>query len=186
MSTNYSTLLNSPETVPPLTQNIPLPSKPGNTEVYSLSLPTAGVNYYIAVHAVDDAGNQGEVSNIVSMSVVNDQSWKRGEYKRMTSSQSISLQGLILSACAAAVFVFIVISCGCYVCSKTFKSGSRKNDFNYHRDELSNKILHGRDFQRGSKLNMYQLPYLYFVKGNRVRDPRIYGYKSDSYLYYIS
>ncbi|XP_062615682.1 calcium-activated chloride channel regulator 1-like [Saccostrea cucullata] len=186
LSNNYSAILSSTDTVTQITDKIPTPSNPGNLEIFSFVLPEVGVNYYLAVLAVDDEGNQGEVSNIVSVSVVNDNSWKRVESTKVTSSQSISMEGLFLSASAAAIFVFILVSCGCFICKKRFESGSKANDFNYHKEDLSNKMSHERYFGHDFLVRMYYSPHLHFVRGYQARDPRIHGYRDSSYLYYIS
>lgn len=192
LSKNYSTLLNSPNTVTPLTGNIPTPSPTGGLEVFSLRLSEAGVSYFLAIQTVDDVGNVAELSNIVSLSVLsNNQMWKRVEVKEMTSSQSFSYVGLIISACAAALLVFGVTLCG--ICFYKRKRGpkSKTNQFSNLENRLAGRANSRKgDFRHNYFLPMYQSPYVHFPshKGYQAygRNPRTYGYMDESRLYYIS
>lgn len=192
LSKNYSTLLNSPDTITPLTGNIPTPSPPGGIEVFSLRLSEVGVNYFLAIQTVDDVGNVAEVSNIVPLSVLsNNQMWKRVEVKEMTSSQSFSYVGLIISACAAALLLFGVILCGICFCKKKRDSESKTNHFSNLENGLAGKAIPRKgDFRHNYFLPMYQSPYVHFSshKGYKAydRNPRMYGYMNESRLYYIS
>lgn len=192
LSKNYSTLLNSPNTVTPLTGNIPTPSPTGGLEVFSLRLSEAGVSYFLAIQTVDDVGNVAELSNIVSLSVLsNNQMWKRVEVKEMTSSQSFSYVGLIISACAAALLVFGVILCGICFCKRKRGPKSKTNQFSNLENRLAGRANSRKgDFRHNYFLPMYQSPYVHFPshKGYQAygRNPRTYGYMDESRLYYIS
>lgn len=55
------------------------PKEPGEEERYNFTLENIQSNttYFICVRAVDEAGNIGDISNIVTVSVLTDQSWTR-------------------------------------------------------------------------------------------------------------
>lgn len=160
--------------------------------MFSLRLSEVRVNYFLAIQTVDDVGNVAEVSNIVSLSVLsNNQTWKRPEVKKMTSSQSFSYVGLIISACAAALLVFGVILCGICFCKKKKDSESKANQFSSFENRLTGRAIPRKgDFRHNYFLPMYQSPYVHFPhhKGYEAygRNPRMYGYMDESRMYYIS
>ncbi|XP_061187630.1 calcium-activated chloride channel regulator 1-like isoform X2 [Saccostrea echinata] len=119
LSKNLSTLRNSPETVEPLTRNIPTPSDPGSLELFSLALPEVNANYYLAVRAVDEAGNKGDVSNILSLSVITDSTWEREKLQSPSSSNEV----LIIAVCAAALVLIAIVVFGCIIYNKRKSPG---------------------------------------------------------------
>ncbi|XP_062600921.1 calcium-activated chloride channel regulator 1-like [Saccostrea cucullata] len=185
LSKSYSDLLNLPDRVNALTDQVPTPSKPGNTEFFSLSLPEVGVNYYLAVRAVDDAGNKGDVSNILSLSVVTDNSWQPVR----TQPPTLSYDGVIASACVAALLVCIIVLCGICFCKRrnasrrksSYKSreqyGQFSNDISYdpYQAQYQNHMLH---------MYMHQMHNQQITRQYYANDPRFK--KRDVYPYHIS
>ena len=187
LSKNFSALLNSPEAVSPLTGNIPTPAGPGELEVFSLRVTETGVSYFLAVQAVDEAGNVGEVSNIVPLSVLSDHvTWKRAENKEVTSSQAFSYVGLIVSACAAILFIFVFILCGICLCKRNTEYQRNSEKFSDFPKKLPERMISTkRDMRIDYRMaNPYMYPPNYW--GYHGQDRRFHGYNNDSYLYYIS
>ncbi|XP_061187626.1 calcium-activated chloride channel regulator 1-like [Saccostrea echinata] len=183
LSKAYSDLLNSPERVSALTEQVPTPSKPGNTEFFSLTIPEVGVNYYLAVRAVDESGNKGDVSNILSLSVVTDNSWKRVQ----TQPPAMSYEGIIASACVAALLVFIIVLCGvCFY--KRSNASRRKSGDRDQYGEFSKDILYGPYHEQNQnyimRMYMYQLRNQQMIRQYYGHNPRIPNH--DTYPYHIS
>ncbi|XP_062600924.1 calcium-activated chloride channel regulator 1-like isoform X2 [Saccostrea cucullata] len=111
LSKNLSTLRDSPETIEPLTGNAPTPSNPESLEIFSFELPEVSTNYYLAVRAVDEAGNKGDVSNILSLSVITDSTWKREKIQSPSSSN----EALIIGICVAALALIVLLVFGCVI-----------------------------------------------------------------------
>ncbi|XP_048739813.2 calcium-activated chloride channel regulator 1-like isoform X2 [Ostrea edulis] len=178
LSKNYSTLLNSPENVSPLNGNIPTPKLPGNTEVFSLTLPEASATYYLAVRAVDEFGNEGDISNIISLSVVTDNTWRPVE----VNPSSMSYEHLLVSSCAAAFVVLIVILCGCCI----YKRRNRpKRKAKSKKGELRNDFSNSREFGRDPRHSMYMYQSQIHNEYN-TRPPRHHVSAYGSHLYHIS
>jgi hypothetical protein len=176
-------LLNLPETVSPLTGNIPTPKLPGSTEVFSLTLPEDDVTFYLAVRAVDEYGNEGDVSNILSLSVVTDNTWRPVQ----VNTSSTSYEHILISSCVAALMVIIVILVGCCIYKRRNKLDrnpkSKKEGF---RDEFSNSRDFGRDSRH--RMYMYQSQNHGYEVGvyDNARHPKHHISVYDSHLYHIS
>ncbi|CAC5417576.1 CLCA3_4 [Mytilus coruscus] len=87
-----------------------IPKEPGETESFVFRIPNIQTNttYYIAVRAVDDQNNTGDLSNIISVSILNDQYWFEDEKKKTTNGLSIAFVAGISIGTVIIVFIFLV------------------------------------------------------------------------------
>lgn len=78
LSNDINALRTNPGGATQLTSQVPTPKVSGQTEVFTFTLPSLtrdGRTYYLAVRATDDSQNTGELSNIISFSLVTDVNW---------------------------------------------------------------------------------------------------------------
>ncbi|VDI07291.1 Hypothetical predicted protein [Mytilus galloprovincialis] len=104
-SDNLKNLKIDPEHHQTITSGI-IPKEPGETESFVFQIPNIQTNttYYIAVRAVDDQNNTGDLSNIISVSILNDQYWFEDE-----NTDSISTALLVGISIGAVIIVVIFI-----------------------------------------------------------------------------
>ncbi|KAK3083437.1 hypothetical protein FSP39_022698 [Pinctada imbricata] len=101
MSHDFDKLLEDVNNTHRVMDNITTPQDPGRYEYISVDLPTRYSTYYIGVRAMDENNNTGEMSNIVSLSVITDTQWlvKRGA----TSSAQVWNRAIIF-----LIFPFLI------------------------------------------------------------------------------
>ncbi|XP_060081392.1 calcium-activated chloride channel regulator 1-like [Ylistrum balloti] len=78
LSTDINALMTNPGSTTQLTSQLPTPKVSGQVETFTFTLPVLnrdGRTYYLAIRAIDDSQNTGELSNIVSLSLVTDVNW---------------------------------------------------------------------------------------------------------------
>ncbi|XP_052061932.1 calcium-activated chloride channel regulator 4-like [Mytilus californianus] len=75
-STNYSDLKSDPDNQNSLTSEL-VPKEAGELETYVFQIPniTTNITYFLTVRVIDKANNTGDLSNIVTVSVLTDQVW---------------------------------------------------------------------------------------------------------------
>ncbi|CAG2205202.1 CLCA3_4 [Mytilus edulis] len=85
-----------------------IPKEPGETESFVFQIPNIQTNttYYIAVRAVDDQNNTGDLSNIISVSILNDQYWFDDE-----NTDGLSIAFLVGISIGAVIIVAIFLVC---------------------------------------------------------------------------
>ncbi|OPL20836.1 hypothetical protein AM593_00053, partial [Mytilus galloprovincialis] len=75
ISDSFSKIKQQPEQCAKLTNNIPIPKLAGGTEQHVVTIDDDSLTRYIVVRAIDDVGNKGDFSNIVSVSKLTDPAW---------------------------------------------------------------------------------------------------------------
>ncbi|XP_033746377.1 calcium-activated chloride channel regulator 1-like [Pecten maximus] len=78
LSTDFNALRTIPGGATKLTSQVPTPKASGQTETFTFTLPSLtrdSRTYYLAIRATDNNQNTGELSNIVSFSLLTDVNW---------------------------------------------------------------------------------------------------------------
>lgn len=124
LSTSINNLMTNPEGATRLTSQVPSPKTSGKTETFTFTIPDQTLDnrtYYLSVRSVDDSSNVGDLSNIVSVSIVTDSNWLPTTAMATTvsprpySSDQSALIGLSISAGVVLIGLIIVgvsICCG--------------------------------------------------------------------------
>ncbi|VDI07292.1 Hypothetical predicted protein [Mytilus galloprovincialis] len=102
-----------------------IPNEAGNEESFSFKLNKEGTHltYFVIVRAIDDFNNTGDISNVVSVSVITDPSWLKDKPSIWSSGfRSTFLIGI--SAGVALILIVVLVSCVTYVSKR---SGGRSS-----------------------------------------------------------
>ncbi|KAK3105123.1 hypothetical protein FSP39_017662 [Pinctada imbricata] len=94
---------------------LPMPTRPkmaGEIEIFIIkpNKSEENVTYYIGIRGIDEMDNYGEMSNILSISVLTDPQWL-SESDTDQESNGLSLVHIVLIAVGAFVFLLVVIIC---------------------------------------------------------------------------
>ncbi|KAK3102098.1 hypothetical protein FSP39_008730 [Pinctada imbricata] len=118
ISRDFDKLFNDPDSTFRVTDNIPTPGDPGTSESINVELPNSFSTYYVGIRAVDENNNKGELSNVVSLSILSDTNWLASPTTTplpVTAAQADSaverdaLIALIGTSVAAFVFLIMII-----------------------------------------------------------------------------
>ena len=193
---DFNQLANTPDTTARVTDNIPTPKDPGTLETIEIEIPNTASTYYVIVRAIDDNNNTGLVSNIVSLSALQDTSWLpttipappavTTESPRPVTPAGDdieSLAGLIVAAIIAVVLLVLVIAVFILMNTRRGRDTKRKSRKGRHRNKRNSKSS-DRNWSIYSSQSSAGVPY--FVK---TRDPYIHhfrpvSFQSDKYSYY--
>ncbi|XP_063442696.1 calcium-activated chloride channel regulator 4A-like [Mytilus trossulus] len=106
-SDKFQTLKTNPGHQQSITAGI-IPKEPGETESFVFRIPNIQRNttYYIAVRAVDDQNNTGDLSNIITVSILNDQYWFDDE-----NTDGLSIAFLVGISIGALIIVVVLLAC---------------------------------------------------------------------------
>lgn len=184
MSTTYSQIQNNPRQATKVTSNVPTPASPGVIQQLTLSLSDTSKTHYLTLCAVDDSGNIGEYSNIVSISKLTDSSWYPGLANNVLISDTV-----IAGSFAGIIFLIIVLFIICairYCCSKTEPSPvDSKNILNDVEEpyEQRRRRRRQRNYQKNRQKEMddsrrYDEPLPYFYP-----DYRYFANRGRRYMY---
>lgn len=142
MSDNFSNIQQQPDQATEITLNVPVPKLAGTLEQLIISVYDQFKTRFIVVRAIDDSGNRGDYSNIVSISTLTDQSWMK------VSASSLSwLQTILSGSVAFAMLIVIIIFgfCTCTLYSKEQKSKHKK--YKQRKRKLQHTSYY--DYRRG-------------------------------------
>ncbi|CAG2205203.1 unnamed protein product [Mytilus edulis] len=93
-----------------------IPNEAGSEESFSFKLNKEGTHstYFVIVRAIDDFNNTGDISNVVTVSVITDPSWLK-EKPSIWSSGFRSTFLIGISAGVALILIVVLVSCVIYV-----------------------------------------------------------------------
>ncbi|XP_052070311.1 calcium-activated chloride channel regulator 1-like isoform X1 [Mytilus californianus] len=97
ISDSFSKIKQQPEQCTKLTNNIPIPKLAGSTEQHLVTKDDDSLTKYIVVRAIDDVGNKGDYSNIVSISKLTDPSWTTEAISTVNLTETFVSGGLALA-----------------------------------------------------------------------------------------
>ncbi|XP_052061931.1 calcium-activated chloride channel regulator 1-like isoform X2 [Mytilus californianus] len=93
-----------------------IPNEAGSGESFTFKLNTVGTNstYFVIVRAIDDFNNTGDISNVVTVSVITDPYWLKQKPSVWSSGfRSAFLVGI--SAGVAFILIIVLVSCVTFV-----------------------------------------------------------------------
>ncbi|VDI43233.1 Hypothetical predicted protein [Mytilus galloprovincialis] len=108
ISNSFSKIKQQPEQCTKLTNNIPIPKLVGSTEQHLVTIDDESLNRYIVVRAIDDVGNKGDYSNIVSVSKLTDPAWTTEAINTVNLTGSFVSGGLAI----AILLVMLILGLG--------------------------------------------------------------------------
>ncbi|OWF45819.1 Calcium-activated chloride channel regulator 1 [Mizuhopecten yessoensis] len=163
LSTDINSLMTNPGSASQLTSQVPTPKASGQTETYTFTLPVLARDsrtYYLAVRATDNSQNTGELSNIVSLSLVTDVNWLPTTTTPTTSTRATTvvprstrnsdqsvLIGLSTAACIAAIgLLLLAISMSC-----CFGKWKRVTSRGRYPDDVESGYTSSRRNTRGNR-----------------------------------
>jgi hypothetical protein len=142
MSDNFLNIQQQPDQATEITLNVPVPKLAGVLEQLIINFYDQFKTRFIVVRAIDDSGNRGDYSNIVSISTLTDQSWMK------VSASSLSWLQTILSGSVAFAMLIIIIIFG--FCSYSLYSKEQKSKLKKYK-QRKRKLQHTSyyDYRRG-------------------------------------
>ncbi|XP_063442695.1 calcium-activated chloride channel regulator 1-like [Mytilus trossulus] len=124
ISANYTKITTIPDQQVVL-QSEQIPNEAGSEESFSFRLNKEGKHstYFVIVRAVDDFNNTGDISNVVTVTVINDPLWLNKPSIWSSGFRSTFL--ISISSGVALILIVVLVSCVIYI-TKRRGGGSSK------------------------------------------------------------
>ncbi|CAG2193770.1 CLCA3_4 [Mytilus edulis] len=145
ISDSFSKIKQQPEQCAKLTNNIPIPKLAGSTEQHVVTIDDDSLTRYIVVRAIDDVGNKGDYSNIVSVSKLTDPAWTT------EAINTVNLTGTFVSGGLAIAVLLVMLILGLCLKVRLSKTNDQKKLINEKRNQKQKSGKRGSSKQHHNR-----------------------------------